>query len=464
MVQELSINKFHKNYELTNVISGVHNTLKRNGYGNRDINNAINQILSLIGYKYLSENAENNNDDLGYELNEEYYYKNLLMNKAIIVDLLKAGIEQITQENKNPQATNVFHDIFTLVDFNKFPENETWILFTDLLEYICSNTTATLGNIFNFITQYSTKTKTNIKKLKATEILTYYTTIDKKEVENLYDPNATNGSLMVNIGNEINVKNYYGQHDEFEKYVLAKFNLLVNNVNYKNIFITHNGINNMPSWSNQQFDLCATIPPFGKKVLNILPDDERFKPYSPKKTPELAYLLDMMYNIDENGTVALIVPDGILFKGGLERKIMKHLVDNQFISSIIALPTGIFDESAVPTAIMILDKKPKEEIFYLNLRNRSGDDNKIISSILLDNYEKYLSIAKKQEEIESISYKSTLEEIQENDYNLAINRYVNQEKIEVIDMEKTMKNIENIKIELKQLDEELNAKMGDLIN
>lgn len=82
----------------------------------------------------------------------------------------------------------------------------------------------------------------------------------------------------------------------------------------------------------------------------------------------------------------------------------------------------------------------------------------------MDNYEKYLSIAKKQEEIESISYKSTLEEIQENDYNLAINRYVNQEKNEVIDMEKTMKNIENIKIELKQLDEELTAKMGDLIN
>ena len=82
----------------------------------------------------------------------------------------------------------------------------------------------------------------------------------------------------------------------------------------------------------------------------------------------------------------------------------------------------------------------------------------------MDNYEKYLSIAKKQEEIEYILYKSTLEEIQENDYNLAINRYVNQEKNEVIDMEKTMKNIENIKIELKQLDEELTAKMGDLIN
>lgn len=147
----------------------------------------------------------------------------------------------------------------------------------------------------------------------------------------------------------------------------------------------------------------------------------------------------------------MIVPDGVLFSAP-DRRILQVLVDNELISSIIGLPGGIFDSTAIPTALLIINRNPTDKgIYYLNLRDAETKrelKKRVISIVDIDNY---VSLLSNREEQELISKIATIEDIRENDYNLSINRYVDLEILEAIDIEKTISNIKEIKKELNKL-------------
>ena len=454
-MQEDKHRQTHVNFELTNNINTARKMI--NGI-HEDRVSTMNHVISLLGYKYLSENAKNNKDDIGYELNEDLYYENLLINKGNVIDTLKEGIEQITQNNDNIQSADVFYDLFNLVDFETFSENDTWLSLIEIVEKLCSETNATIGEIIIFITKYGYSL---LKKgsFKPTEEIVKLITTNQNNVKNLYDPFADEATLLAEIGNVINVENYYGQHPNMNNCVLAKMTLLTNDVNYKHIFIKCNDLPEPINW-NVKFDLCVSIPPFGRKmILNM--DDIRFKPYDPRRASELAYLLDMLYNLDDEGTIKMIVPNGVLMASPY-KKIIQCLVDNELISSIIGLPGGLFEATSIPTALLIINKKPIDNgIYYLNLREVQTKrvSKRKVSIVDIDKYIKLLS---NKEEHELMSKIATIDDVRENDYNLSINRYVELEELETIDVEKTISNIKEIKKELKQVDEKLNDRIEGL--
>ena len=137
-MQEDKYRQFHIDFELTNNI----NSAWRISDILRGRSISIYQLIGLLGYKYLSENVKNNKDDIGYELNEELYYENLLINKGNVIDTLKEGIKQITQNNDNVQAADVFYDLFSFIDFETFNKNDTWLSLIDATEKLCSETSA----------------------------------------------------------------------------------------------------------------------------------------------------------------------------------------------------------------------------------------------------------------------------------------------------------------------------------
>ena len=246
-----------------------------------------------------------------------------------------------------------------------------------------------------------------------------------------------------------------------ENCVLGKMTLLTNNVNYKNIFIKCNDITEPVNW-NVKFDLCVSIPPFGRKIKLNRYDDARFKPYVPRKS-EMAYLLDMFSNLDDDGTIKMIVPDGVLFSSQ-DKKIIQYLVDNELISTIIGLPGGLFYATGIASTLLVINKKPIDNgIYYLNIRN--AETKKLLrrAIITIEDIDNYVELLSNKEERELISSTATIEDIRENDYNLSMNRYVDLEKLEAIDIEKTILNIKNIKEELKQIDEELDVRIGGLL-
>ena len=456
-MQEDKYRQFHIDFELTNNI----NSAWRISDILRGRSISIYQLIGLLGYKYLSENVKNNKDDIGYELNEELYYENLLINKGNVIDTLKEGIKQITQNNDNVQAADVFYDLFSFIDFETFNKNDTWLSLIDATEKLCSETIATIGEVIIFLTKYTTSTGgPQSGGLKPTEDIIKLMTTNQKDVKNIYDPFVDEATLLAEIGNVINVENYYGQHPNLENCALAKMTLLANNVNYKNIFIKCNDITESINW-NVKFDLCASIPPFGRRLKFNGQEDIRFKPYTPRKS-ELAYLLDMYYNLDDEGTIKMIVPNGVLFSSP-DKKIIKYLVDNELISSIIRLPGGLFDITSISTSMLMINKKPTDNgIYYLNLlgaQTKKELQRKVVSILDIDKYIELLSDKTEQKLTSKIAI---IDEIRENDYNIAINRYVDLEELKVFDIEKTISNIKEIKMELKQIDEELNVKLGCL--
>lgn len=456
-MQEDKYRQLHVDFELTNNI----NTARKMMIGlPGDRILILHQIISLLEYKYLSENAKNHKDDLGYELNESLYYENLLINKGNVIDTLKEGIAQITQNNDNIQAADVFYDLFDLVNFGIFDKNDTWLVLIDIVEKLCSETKATLGEIIIFLTKYLSYEFIKMGGNKPTEEIIKLITTNQKDVKNLYDPFTDEATLLAEIGNVINVENYYGQHPNKDNCTLAKMTLLANDVNYKNIFIKCNDIPEAINWK-VKFDLCVSIPPFNRKIKLNEYEDARFKPYSPKRS-EFAYILDMFNNLDDDGAIKIVVPNGVLFSSQ-DKNIIKQFVDNEFISSIIGLPGGLFDTTGIQTTLLIINKKPTNEgIYYLNTRN-AKIEKRLKRKISIQDIDKYAELLSNKEEQELISTIATIEDIQENDYNLSINRYVDSEKLEEIDIEQTIANIKAIKKELKQVDEELNTKLGGLL-
>lgn len=458
-MQEDKYRQLHVDFELTNNINSVWRIadILR---GKRST--TLYQLIGLLGYKYLSENAKNNKEDIGYELNEELYYENLLINKGNAMDTLKEGIKQITQNNDNVQAADVFYELFSFMDFETFNDNDVWLSLIDATEKLCSETMATIGETIIFLGKYILSIE-GLKKggFKPTGDIIKLMTANQKDVKNIYDPFTDEATLLAEIGNIINVENYYGQHPNMQNCAVAKMTLLANNVNYKNIFIKCNPILEPVNW-NVKFDLCVSIPPFNLKKMNRYAD-ERFKPYVPKRS-EFVYLLDMLYNLDDDGTIKMIAPNGILFSSP-DKKIREYLVDNELISSIIGLPAGLFDSTSIPTTLLIINKKPKDKgVYYLNTTNAQTKrelQRKVFSILDID---KYVGLLSNKEEQELISTIATIEDIRENDYNLSMNRYVDLEIFEAIDVGKTLSNIKEIKKELKQIDEELNEKIGGLFN
>ncbi|WP_019267576.1 N-6 DNA methylase [Methanobrevibacter smithii] len=457
-MQEDKYRQLHVDFELTNNI----NTARKMMIGlPGDRILILHQVISLLEYKYLSENAKNSKDDLGYELNGSLYYENLLINKGNVIDTLKKGIAQITQDNDNIQAANVFYDLFDLVNFEIFNKNDTWLVLINIVEKLCSETKATLGEIIIFLTKYASYKFITRGGNKPTEEIIKLITKNQKDVKNLYDPFTDEATLLAEIGNVINVENYYGQHPNKQNCTLAKMTLLANDVNYKNIFIKCNDIPEAINWK-VKFDLCVSIPPFNRKIKLNEYEDARFKPYSPKRS-EFAYILDMFNNLDDDGAIKIIVPNGVLFSSQ-DKNIIKQFVDNELISSIIGLPGGLFDTTGIQTTLLIINKKPTNEgIYYLNMRN-AKIEKRLKRKISVQDIDKYTRLLSNKEEQELISTIATIEDIQENDYNLSINRYVDSEKLEEIDIEQTIANIKAIKKELKQVDEELSTKLGGLLN
>ena len=149
-MQEDKHRQLHVDFELTNNINTARRMMSKIPADEVQI---LHQVISLLGYKYLSENIKNNGGDLGYELNENLYYENLLINKGTVIETLKEGIEQITQDNNNIQAADVFYDLFAMVDFKTFNDNDTWLILIEIAEKLCSETMATVGEIIIFVTK-----------------------------------------------------------------------------------------------------------------------------------------------------------------------------------------------------------------------------------------------------------------------------------------------------------------------
>jgi type I restriction enzyme M protein len=280
----------------------------------------------------------------------------------------------------------------------------------------------------------------------------------------VYDPAMGSGSLMLNIRNY--VKNplyvhYHGQELNTTTYNLARMNLILHNVDYEQMRRLRNGDTLDEDWPTDEpylFNAVVMNPPYSavwsadEKFLSD-PRFERFGKLAPKSKADFAFLLHGLYHLNEKGTMGIVLPHGVLFRGSAEGIIRKTLLERGAIYTVIGLPANIFYGTSIPTVVLILKKNREQgdrDVLFIDASS-DFEKQKNQNALRSEDIQNIVDAYKKRGNINKYAHIASYEEIVANDYNLNIPRYVDTfEEEEPIDIVALSKEITDLNGQIKE--------------
>ena len=408
-----------------------------------DINFCKNNLGYFIGYNdlfstWLEEGQDFTATSVREALNrfERNIEKNYNKVFSGIFNTLQTGLSKLgdTQAGQNKAV----RDLIKLIRDIPMDGKQDYDVLGFIYEYLISNFAANAGKkAGEFYTPHEVS-------LLMSEIIANHLK-DRSKID-IYDPTSGSGSLLINIGKAaskyINGENkivYYAQELKQNTYNLTRMNLIMRGIIPSNIF-TRNGDTLEDDWPyfddsdpegtyNPLFvDAVVSNPPYSQNWDPTDRDtDPRYKEYglAPKSKADYAFLLHDLYHLKGDGIMTIVLPHGVLFRGGEEGEIRKNLVEKNNIDCIIGLPANIFFGTGIPTIIMVLKKQSKKDtnIQIIDASKgfiKEGKNNKLRACDI----KKIVDCVIKRENIDKFSRVVSREEIRNNDYNLNIPRYV----------------------------------------
>ena len=290
----------------------------------------------------------------------------------------------------------------------------------------------------------------------------------KKKLNKVLDITCGSGSLLLNVRRQMGAQGIgkiYGQEKNITTYNLARMNMLLHGVKDTEFDIHHGDsllndwiiLNEMNPAKKMEFDAIVSNPPFSYRwePSEVLAEDFRFKSHglAPKSAADFAFLLHGFHFLGKEGTMAIILPHGVLFRGGAEERIRTKLLKDGHIDTVIGLPANLFFSTGIPVCILVLKKCKKfDDVLFINasqhfikdgrlnrLRDGEGDEPNDIKKIV----ETYQN---RNPDDNRYARRVTMEEIEKNDYNLNISRYVSTsveaEKIDLLEVNKKLVEID----------------------
>ena len=276
----------------------------------------------------------------------------------------------------------------------------------------------------------------------------------KKKLDKVLDFACGSGSLLLNVRNQLRevggtIGKIYGQEKNITTYNLARMNMLLHGVKDSEFEIHHGDsllnewdiLNEMNPAKKLEFDAVVANPPFSYRwePNEVLGEDFRFKSYglAPKSAADFAFLLHGFHFLGKEGTMAIILPHGVLFRGGAEERIRTKLLKDGNIDTVIGLPANLFFSTGIPVCILVLKKcKKPDDVLFINA-SEHFEKGKRQNKLLPENIKKIVDTYQHRKEEERYSRRVSMEEIEKNDYNLNISRYISTAKPEeIIDIQK----------------------------
>jgi type I restriction enzyme M protein len=297
--------------------------------------------------------------------------------------------------------------------------------------------------------------------------------VEPKEGEMIYDPTCGSGSLLIKASKEIGSKNFrlYGQEKNGQTQALCKMNMFLHEINDAVIEWGDTIRNPLHLQDNllKTFDVVVANPPFSldKWGADFAENDPfmRFNHYEvpPKSKGDYAFVTHMIKSLNEHGRMGVVLPHGVLFRGASEGKIRQKLIEQNLLDAVIGLPANLFFGTGIPATILVFKKnRIHNDILFIDA-SREFDKAKNQNNISDVNIDKIIETYRNRSEIEKYSHVATLEEIQENDYNLNIPRYVDTfEEEEPVDIEATKANISKIENELVTIKTQMSSYLKEL--
>jgi type I restriction enzyme M protein len=289
---------------------------------------------------------------------------------------------------------------------------------------------------------------------QVSSVLAQLVTIGKTKLKSVYDPTCGSGSLLLRVAKEVKDKNifFYGQESNPTTYNLCRMNMIMHDVHYKKFDIKNDDTLERPQHFDQRFEAIVANPPFSAEwsASPLHMSDERFAAYgklAPKGSADFAFVQHMVHQLDDKGTMACVLPHGVLFRGGAEGHIREHLIkDKNYIDAVIGLPANIFYGTGIPTNILILKKKreQKDNILFIDA-SQHFEKVKTQNVLRKEDIAKIISTYKNRSAEDKYSYLAPLSEIADNGYNLNISRYVDIfEEEEAVNLKAVSKELHKV--------------------
>ena len=287
-------------------------------------------------------------------------------------------------------------------------------------------------------------------------ILARIVTTGKDRIKSVYDPTCGSGSLLLRVAKEANVGEFYGQEMNRTTYNLARMNMILHGVHYRNFNLKQEDTLEHPQHEDKKFEAVVANPPFSAKwsANPLHMNDDRFSQYgrlAPASKADFGFIQHMIHHLDENGTMAVILPHGVLFRGAAEGAIREYLIkDRNYLDAVIGLPANIFYGTSIPTCILVFKKcreNPNDVLFI----DASAHFEKAKNQNFLrgSDIDRIVQTYRDRTVADKYSHVAQMAEIAENDYNLNIPRYVNTfEEEEPVDLAVVIAS-------LKQLDQDM---------
>lgn len=302
----------------------------------------------------------------------------------------------------------------------------------------------------------------------------------KKKIDRVLDFACGSGSLLLNVRKKLTesggaIGKIFGQEKNITTYNLARMNMLLHGVKDTEFEIYHGDtllnewsiLNEMNPAKKLEFDAVVANPPFSYRwePSEAMAEDFRFKSFglAPKSAADFAFLLHGFHFLSKEGTMAIILPHGVLFRGGSEARIRRKLLQDGYIDTVIGLPSNLFFSAAIPVCIMVLKKcKRYDDVLFINAVDHF-EKGKRQNNLLPEHIKKIVGTYKGRKEETRYSRRVSMDEIEKNDFNLNISRYVSTSMDEkIIDLHEVNKKLVSLELEIAKARETHNQFLQEL--
>lgn len=302
-------------------------------------------------------------------------------------------------------------------------------------------------------------------------ILALIVTTGKTKLKSAYDPTSGSGSLLLRIARQVKeVSNFYGQELNRTTYNLCRMNMILHGIHYRKFDIKQEDTLENPQHMGMTFEAIVSNPPFSAQwsANPLFTSDDRFSQYgklAPSSKADYAFVQHMIHHLADNGIMAIVLPHGVLFRGGAEQHIRRYLIENKnYLDAVIGLPANIFYGTSIPTCILVF-KKCRENPENVLFIDASQEFEKVKTQNVLreEHINKIIDTYRNRTAIEKFSHCASLKEIFDNDYNLNIPRYVDTfEEEEEIDIQAVMSEIKTLEAKRSDLDKQIDVYLKEL--
>ena len=494
--------------QLEQQLWNIANTLR----SNMDADEFRDYILGFIFYKYLSEKMhayankllihdgidyldikESSNEgaqylelinkealnSLGYFLQPTELFSVIAKRKDSIIEELEIILNNIEQSTMGSESEEDFGKLFEDLDLSSTKLGKSVEARNDLISKVLNhldkidfeieNVEAdVLGDAYEYlIAQFASgagkKAGEFYTPQEVSMILAKIVSTDKEKLKSVYDPTCGSGSLLLRVAKEVKeVSQFFGQELNRTTYNLARMNMIMHDVHYKKFDIKQDDTLEKPQHEGMKFEAIVANPPFSAKwsANSLFTSDERFSQYgklAPSSKADYAFVTHMIHHLDENGTMAIVLPHGALFRGSSEGHIREHLIrENNCLDAVIGLPSNIFYGTGIPTCIMVFKKERNtSDILFIDA-SKHYEKVKTQHVLRSTDIEKIITTYRERKTEDKFSYLATKEEVIENDYNLNIPRYVDTfEAEEEVDIERVSEELKTLEKDIVEADKSI---------